>query len=101
MLGPHLLFDAVGAKAFHAAAYEQLCLIKTVAKGFARITEHHQMPGLPHEGRHVADIAMNDDVDPLHRDAAARRRISFDNEKPAMAGGACVLGGVPFDDNGA
>jgi hypothetical protein len=45
--------------------------------------QHHQIARLRHEGRHVADVAMHDDVDALHRDAAARRGIALDDQQPA------------------
>jgi hypothetical protein len=43
-------------------------------------------------------IARHDDVDALHRDAAARRGIALDDEQAAAAGGAGRLAGIALDD---
>ena len=39
---------------------------------------------------------LHDDVDALHRDAAARRGVAVDDQQPAAAGGAGRLAGVAF-----
>ncbi|MGO7867449.1 hypothetical protein ACC676_38825, partial [Rhizobium ruizarguesonis] len=64
-------------------AHEELRLVELIPKRIAGIAEHHEVAVLAHEGGHVAYIAMNDDVDALHRDAAARRRIALDDKEAA------------------
>ena len=49
----------------------------------------------------MADRAADHDVDALHRDAAARRRIALDDEEPAIAGGARRLAGIALDAHDA
>src|SRR4029453_7109054 len=99
VLRPHVLLDAVGAKALDLAAYEQASLVNGVAKGVTRIAKHEQIAGLPHECRHVADTALHDDVDTLHRDAAARGRIAADDEKAAAPGRTGILPRIALDDD--
>ena len=59
----------------------------------AGIAQNDQVAGLRHEGRHVADGAVDDDVDALHRDAAAGGGVAVDDQQPAM-GGALVQCGL-------
>ena len=56
---------------------------------------------LRHERAHVADRALDDDVDALHRDAAARRGVAADDSRPPCAGRARRLAGVAVDDDAA
>jgi hypothetical protein len=44
MLGPHLLFDAIGAEALHLAAHEQPRLVQAVAQRLARIAADDEVP---------------------------------------------------------
>ena len=68
-----------------------------IAERIAGIAEHDEIAGLRHEGRHVADRALHDDVDALHRDAAARRGVALDDQQAAAAGRAGLLAGIAFD----
>src|SRR5436190_1633372 len=43
------------------------------------------------------DLAADDDVDALHRDAATRGGIALDDQQAAAAGGPGILAGVAFD----
>ena len=40
---------------------------RTFTQRVARIAQNHKASGLGHEGAHVSDVAMHDDVYPLHR----------------------------------
>src|SRR5882757_1814205 len=71
MFSAHFLFDAIGSKALDPAAHEQAGLVNRVAQRIAGIAEHDQIAGLPHERRHMPDIALHDYIDTLHRDATA------------------------------
>src|SRR5271170_7410169 len=42
----------------------------------------------------MSDRSFDDDIDPLHRDAASRRRIAVDHEETAAAGRASRLRSV-------
>ena len=79
---------------FDLAAHEQPRLVDRIAERIAGVAEHHEIAGLRHEGRHVADRALHDDVDALHRDAAARRGVAVDDQQAAAAGRAGRLLGV-------
>jgi hypothetical protein len=74
---------------------------KAVAQRLARVAAHDEVARLRHEGRHVPDGPVHNDVDPLHRDTAAGTGIALDNQKPAMARGAGILARVAFHDHGA
>jgi len=93
MIG-HLLLDAVGAEALGRAADVEARLVDGIAERLAGVTEHDERSGLRHEGRHVADRALHDDIDALHRNAAARRGVTVDDQQPATPGGAGRLAGV-------
>ena len=42
-------------------------------------------------------LPLHDDVDALHRDAAARGGVALDDQQAALAGGAGILAGVALD----
>ncbi len=47
----------------------------------------------------MSDIALDDYIDALHRDAAAGGRVAADHEQPAAASRSGVLAGVAFNDD--
>src|SRR4051812_25732109 len=49
----------------------------------------------------MADIAMDHDVDALHRYAAARGGVALDDEQAAAARSAGILAGITFDHHAA
>ena len=57
---------------FTSAADKEPRLVDRIAERFAGVAKHHQIAGLRHEGRHMADRSLDDDIDALHRNAAAR-----------------------------
>ena len=49
----------------------------------------------------MPDIAMHNDVDPLHGNATARRGIALDDKQSPPPGGAGILTGITLNDDGA
>ena len=49
----------------------------------------------------MAEIAVYDNVDALHRNAATRRRISLDHQQSAIAGCARVLARIAVNHHGS
>jgi hypothetical protein len=66
MFGPHFLLHTVSTKAFYRSPNEQLRFIERIAKRVTRIAKNNQISRLRHEGRHMTDIAMDDNVDAFH-----------------------------------
>src|SRR5271155_4712398 len=83
----HLLLDAVGAQAGDGAGDKNLGLVERVAEIVAGVAADDQPAGLAHERAHVPDRTANDDVDALHRNAAAGTGVAFDDDEPAAARG--------------
>src|SRR5687768_3388327 len=54
------------------------------------------MAGLSHEGGHVPNRALDDDIESAQRDAAARGGIPIDDEESAARGCAGRLRGITF-----
>ena len=61
------------------AAHVDVRLVHRVAERVAGVAEHHDGAGLRHERAHVADRALDHDVDALERDAAAGRGVAADD----------------------
>src|SRR3954468_20752269 len=101
MFAPHLLLNAVGPEARNLAAHEELGLVDRIPERLGGISEHHEMSGLGHESRHVADRTAHDDVDPLHGDAAAGGGVPLDDQKSAIARGPRGFRGIAFDPDEA
>src|SRR5579871_5604087 len=85
VLGAQLLLDAVGAEPRDLAADVDARLVQRVAEAIAGVAAHHQPALLRHERAHVTDRPADDDVDALHRDPAAARRVAPDHEQAAAA----------------
>src|SRR5271170_4328500 len=68
VLGAHLLLDAVGAERGDRSANVQPGLEQRVAQRLAGVATHDQRTLLRHEGAHVADRPMHDDLGSLERD---------------------------------
>ena len=58
------------------------------------VTTDDQTPFLGHECAHVSDATPDDNIHPLHGDAAAGTCIAFDHQQSAMRGSACILGSI-------
>ena len=101
MFGAHLLGDAVRAQRRDLTAHVDPGLVDRVTQCVARIAAHHQAAGLGHEGAHVPDVAADDDVDALHRDATPRCGIAVDDQQSAVCGRAGGLGRVALDPHDA
>ena len=84
------------------AAHVDARLVDRVAERVAGVAAARRgAPRLRHERAHVADRAADDDVDALHRDAAARDGVAVHDEQAAVAGRAGRLAGVAVDDDRA
>src|ERR1700676_422704 len=88
------LLDAIRPDAPDAAAYVEIRLVDRIPERLSGVAEHDQIARLGHEGRQVADRSLDDDIDALHRDPAARRGVAVDHQQAAASGGAGRLGGV-------
>src|SRR5882724_2543477 len=95
----HRFFDAVRAQAFDVAAHEYRCFIDGVAERVAGVAEYDQASCLRHEGAHGADRAFHQNIDALHRNAAARGGVAVDDQEPAATGGAGRLARIAHDVN--
>src|SRR5882757_127610 len=69
MFGAHFLLDAIGSEALDPAAHEQAGFVNRVAQRISSIAKHDKIAGLGHEGRHVSNIALYNDIKAFHRDA--------------------------------
>jgi hypothetical protein len=89
-----LLLDAIRAQLGDLSTDVDARLVDRVAQGLARVAANDQAAGLGHEPAQVTDRPANHDVDALHGDTAARRRVAVNDEQasaPGRAGGlACV-----------
>src|SRR5215211_649361 len=88
MLVAELLLDAVRAEGGDVAADVEACLVDRVSERLARVAADDEPARLGHEPGEVTDGALDDDVEPLHRDAAARRGVAVDDEEAAVTGRA-------------
>src|SRR5262249_41253028 len=86
-----------GAEALDVAAHEETRLVDRVAERIARVAEHDEIASLRHERAKMADRALYHDVDAFHGDAAARRGVAVDAERPATPCRACRLARVASD----
>src|SRR5215469_781016 len=90
------LFNAVGPQTVNHAAHVDMCFVDGVTKRFAGVAKHDEITGLRHESGQMSDRTLYDDVDTLHGNAAARRRISINDKKTAATCGSGRLRRVPF-----
>ena len=97
MLVLHRLFDAVGAQARNLPTHVKTRLVAGITERVTGIATNNHAAGLRHETGHVTDGAADDDIDALHRDTAARRGITFDDDHAAVAGGRAILGSATLD----
>ena len=91
------LLDAVRAEPFDRATHVDVRLVDRVTERIASIATDHKRAGLSHKRTHVTDAALDDDLDTLHRDAAACRSIALDDYETATTRRRAGLRGVAGD----
>ena len=80
----HRLFVGIGAERLDPARGRRSPPRTANRRARRRRRRKRPAAGLRHERREVADAAADDDVDALHRDAAAQRGIAVDHQQAAV-----------------
>src|SRR5580698_7288317 len=71
MLIAHRLFNAISAEALRVPAQKEPRFVNRIAECLAGIAQDHQVACLCHEGAHMTDRALDDDIAALQRNSAA------------------------------